>query len=434
MPGPVGLAELAGRLSDHLEDEVADRRRGTSRPDQAQPGDAAVLPRHVEQCLRHVALDVGQAPEQPVPARARAGGAGPSPPRPEDALPVVRDGRAQGVQVDTGNLGQRPDGERDEVGAVGAAPMWHGREVRRVRLDEDGVERRAAAASRSAPALENVTVPAKLSMKPRLAHSAANAASPEKQCMTTRSGAPSSSSTLSTSAWASRSWMTRALPNRFAMAMWARKLASCGARPSGAGAVVVEAGLPHGADPRSGERLDLAQRLIQPFWCRTVIAGAPRSGARRPWRPPRRAPRRASTPHRDDGTSTPTWTSRSTPTAVGRRDLLGRVATDDVEMGVAVEHGDGQRLRRGRALSGIRARISQARPAARSLARYRVTRSDFPCASTDKSTGSRYDTVGTPAMRRGSFRVRPRASRIPRPTRSSRWRDLAYSSTSPSAR
>src|SRR5262249_33962997 len=88
------------------------------------------------------------------------------------------------------------------------------------------------AASRNASAFLNVTVPAKLSTYPRRTHSAANGASPEKQCITTVPGAPSSSRMRRTSSCASRSWIISGLPTRFAIAMWARKLASCAARPS----------------------------------------------------------------------------------------------------------------------------------------------------------------------------------------------------------
>ncbi len=88
-----------------------------------------------------------------------------------------------------------------------------------------------AAASRRCCAFLNVTFPAKLMKNPRRAHSFANAASPEKQWRTTRSGAPSASRIDRTSSWASRSWMTSAFPRSFAIAMCARNERCCAARP-----------------------------------------------------------------------------------------------------------------------------------------------------------------------------------------------------------
>ena len=84
---------------------------------------------------------------------------------------------------------------------------------------------------------------------------------------------------------------------------------------------------------------------------------------------------------------------------VGRGYLVGRIVTDDVEMGMAVEYGDGQRLGPvavGRYLASASGSHSEDM-AGRSARETPVTRSDFPCPSTDKSTGSRDDTVGTPA-------------------------------------
>jgi hypothetical protein len=132
--------------------------------------------------------------------------------------------------------------------------------------------------------------------------------------MTTVSGAPSSSSTRRTSAWASRSWMTSGLPYRFAIAMWARKLASWAPRPSGPVRYVSR---PVSPIPRTrgwAARRSTARRASSRSgwrgaslgWIATVATTSGRRAAR-------------STAHRDDATSTPTCTTRSTPTARAAR-------------------------------------------------------------------------------------------------------------------
>ena len=85
-----------------------------------------------------------------------------------------------------------------------------------------------------AAALAKVTVPAKLSRKPRRTHSAANSASPEKQWNTTFSGRSGASSRIrTTSSWASRSWICTALPRRWARSRCQRNASCCEPTPSG---------------------------------------------------------------------------------------------------------------------------------------------------------------------------------------------------------
>ncbi|CAM5437140.1 hypothetical protein SALBM311S_06320 [Streptomyces alboniger] len=79
-----------------------------------------------------------------------------------------------------------------------------------------------------------------------------------------RSGAPSSFSTRRTSAWASRSWMTRALPCRLAISMWARKDLLLRVLALGPGAEVVEARLTDALDlGQRGQPVDLGERVVQ---------------------------------------------------------------------------------------------------------------------------------------------------------------------------
>src|SRR5450756_738641 len=72
------------------------------------------------------------------------------------------------------------------------------------RTRSSGTSRSAA---RSPSAFRKVTVPANDRYQPRSTQRRAISASPEKQCKTVRSGAPTSSRTASTSACASRSWI-----------------------------------------------------------------------------------------------------------------------------------------------------------------------------------------------------------------------------------
>ena len=161
--------------------------------------------------------------------------------------------------------------------------------------------------------------------------------------MTTVSGAPSSSSTRSTSACASRSWMTSGLPDRLAIAMCARKLVSCAARPrrrcgtcpARSRRCRVPAGAAASASiSRSASSRSATSRGAS-FGCSATVASTAGCAVGQRRRPTATTARRQ-----------PTWTSRSTPTARGRLDRRRRVAADDVEVGVAVQHRHGQRLGR----------------------------------------------------------------------------------------
>jgi hypothetical protein len=87
----------------------------------------------------------------------------------------------------------------------------------------------ASAASRSDPAFLNVTFPAKLIRYPASAHTAAMAASPEKQWKITESGGHGAYSSRidSTSACASRSWIITGFPAARAISMCARNHDRC---------------------------------------------------------------------------------------------------------------------------------------------------------------------------------------------------------------
>ena len=134
--------------------------------------------------------------------------------------------------------------------------------------------------------------------------------------MTTWSGAPSSSRTRSMSSWASRSWITECLPCRLAIAMCARKLAPAGPCGPSPGTEVVQPGLAD-AGPAGGRPAPRSGAARRP----DRTAEAPRWGAARPWPPRADASSASPTPHRDDATSTPTCTSRSTPDRAAARSL-----------------------------------------------------------------------------------------------------------------
>src|SRR4051794_9758913 len=138
----------------------------------------------------------------------------------------------------------------------------------------------------------------------------AKATSPEKQWKTVCSGAPSSSSTRRISSWASRSWMTRARPCRLAISMCARKDASWAAQPSGPVRKRSRPVSPTARTRGSPASRSISARAVSSAWpwpaslgCTATVAST--FGCRA-----------ASSPdHRDEGTSTPTCTSRGMPTA-----------------------------------------------------------------------------------------------------------------------
>ena len=178
-----------------------------------------------------------------------------------------------------------------------------------------GPEALPTSASRSCAAFLKVTVPAKLRWAPRSRQARAKAASPEKQCITQRSGAPSSSMTRSTSSWASRSWIISTLSRRLARSMCRRKRLHLGGPALLAGAEVVESGLADDPHPVACSRPAARSRPARRRARRPRPAAAPRWGAARPRRPGRRATSAASTAHRAPGRSQPIWTMRVTRTA-----------------------------------------------------------------------------------------------------------------------
>ena len=194
--------------------------------------------------------------------------------------------------------------------------------------------------------------------------------------------------------------------------------------PVGLGAVVVEPGLADRHDPRL--RRQLVRSPPTPprrpsgaslGWIATAAQTSSRAAAR-------------SALHRDDGTSTPIWTTRSMPTARAAAMTSSTSVVHQVEVAVAVERRRGQRLRSRRCVA-----ITPSRPiAARGR---RVTRPSAPSSSSTTrassfansgvggSTGvadlaaatrlpahvglrSRRSGPGTPGRRRGR---RPRAAR-----------------------
>ena len=220
--------------------------------------------------------------------------------------------------------------------------------------------------------------------------------------MTTWSGAPSSSSTRRMSSCASRSWMTRVLPYRFAIAMCARKLSLLGLAPVVAGAEVVQPGLADPPDPRAARRA--ARSPAAPpsrsasrgasLGCSATVATTPGCSSATP------------TPHCDDGTSTPTCTRRSTPAAAASASASATVdwATGpvvlegDVDVGVAVQHRHRQRLgRRGeRALAAF----SRTHGAARFAPRHR----EAPDAATSFARFAHSSAISMPPpVRRSRF-------------------------------
>ena len=154
----------------------------------------------------------------------------------------------------------------------------------------------------------------------------------------------------STSSWASRSWICRALPVRLARSMCQRNESCCAGNAVGAGAEVVEPGLAHDPDPAVGrEPLDLGVRLVQP-----AAGGEPRHlvGVQRDPAEQRRHTVGGLDGEPGAGQVAPDLDEPVDPTAApaparprGRRPGLVAVA-GDVEVGVVVHDRDRQRVGR----------------------------------------------------------------------------------------
>ena len=87
-----------------------------------------------------------------------------------------------------------------------------------------------AAARRSSSAVLNVTMPENDTWAPRATAASASAGPPVKQWKTVRGGTPSRSRMSNVSSHASRVWITRASPCRWANAIWRAKLSAWSAR------------------------------------------------------------------------------------------------------------------------------------------------------------------------------------------------------------
>ena len=197
-------------------------------------------------------------------------------------------------------------------------------------------------------------MPAKLSTKPRLTHSAANPASPEKQCITTRRRAllvehPQhvgvGVAVVDRPAPCRTAWRWRCGPG-------SSSPAPPGPRPRCGSGPARSRRCPH-PRPR-GQRLDLAQRLVQVGQPGSLVGVQGHRGQHRAVRVGQvGAPGRGGHVH-------PHLHQAVDPDRGRRGDLGRRVAADDVEVGVAVQHRDGQRFRRGRrlTLAGRRSRLA----------------------------------------------------------------------------
>ena len=239
----------------------------------------------------------------------------PTPRAAERGLGVRVDGGAEVAQVVAADLRHRP-----ASCAARGRRRWCGRG----RASASGTARRSRpgagrAARRRAPpaaaaAFLKVTVPAKERWAPRSRQARANAASPEKQCITHRAGralaVDDAQDLVVGVAVVDHERLVEPLGQ---VEVTAERLLLGGAA-LGAGAEEVEPGLPHRAHVVVGlrERLDLGQRLVEP------PAAASRGASLGCSATPATSASwvaAASTAHRAPGRSQPICTIRGTPTA-----------------------------------------------------------------------------------------------------------------------
>ena len=313
--------------------------------------------RRAEQCVSHEGTAYGPVVVgRDDGAQARPGA------RTEDPFAVGRDGRAQRVQVGAAGRGQRPHGQRDQVRRVGrpryGTGVRYGASVS-TSICSGGVS--AAASRRFAGAAERD--------RPGEAEVVAAAHALGGELGVTGEAVQ-------------HHRVRRALVVEHPQHVVVRLTVVDDQRlavPLGDGDVRPETRLLGGPPvrrrcgtcparsrrcrgPGAGRRAPRSRAAPRP----DRRAGAPRWGAGRPRPAPHGAGRPASAPQRDEATSTPTWTSRSTPAlaaaaisastgsppAAAAGSLDAGLLHGDVEVGVAVEDRHGQRLGRGRELAG----------------------------------------------------------------------------------
>ena len=222
---------------------------------------------------------------------------------------------AQHPQVLAAHLCHRPHRQGHEVRRVGPAAVRRRGEVRRIGLDQHPVPRRRSRARRAAvAAFLKVDSAGEAEEGPRSRQRRANAASPEKQCITHRSGGPSLSQ------------HPEHVVVRVAVVDDQRLVQALGQVDVPAEAVLLRgptlgvrcgSGRARSPPPPGPARGSRAPRS-RPSAARAHRArpgAAPRWGAARPRPPPTRCAVAASTAQRAPGRSQPIWTMRVTLTA-----------------------------------------------------------------------------------------------------------------------